>query len=136
MSDARAFLDRYEDAIVFLQEALILDRLAERGYVGDEVADDSVDAARQAVAEEIARLEEIARRYDELEAPPDVEELAAAMRALNELRLQQQQDLAALIDGVGSGSDAISRGRHQDRGGRRGPPPARRASPPSRSARS
>jgi hypothetical protein len=109
VSDARAFLDRYEDAIVFLQEALILDRLAELAYVGDEVTDDTVGAAREAVGEEIARLEEIARRYDELQAPSDIEELATTMRALNELRLQQQQDLGALIDGVGSGSGAISR---------------------------
>lgn len=122
LSDARDFLDRYEDAIVFLQEALILDRMAELGYVGDEVADDSVGAAREAVAAEIARLKDIARRYEKLEAPSDIEDLAAAMRALNELRLRQQQELAAFIDGVGSGSGAISRDDIRIEAG----PPARR----------
>jgi hypothetical protein len=106
---AQAFLDEYDQDVRLLAAWQHLDRMAEEGYVGGDTADDSVDAARAAVMREVSRLEGIARQHTKLEATADLEELAGAQRALNALQLQQQKELLATIDAIGSGSGAISR---------------------------
>jgi hypothetical protein len=109
VDDARAFLDEYDQDVHLLAAWQHLDRVAEESYVGGDTADDSVDAARAAVMREVSRLEGIAQQHAKLEATADLQELAAAQRALNALRLQQQKELLATIDAIGSGSGAISR---------------------------